>query len=460
MTLAAAFIGPASTPIGVPDGMWSLTRGGWMANHHMLLESDPFTSAPHIAGAPLNVQWLGDLALYASEAVGGIPLVIVFTAIVVTITYAVLVAAAHTASGHVRLSCVAVWAAFALGATNLSPRPQTLSYPFFAGFVFAVLQAEWRKDARWLWLLPPLTVVWANIHGSFALGLLLLACASVATRRRQYLMALVACALASCLNPYGPGVWLYVVGIGSNPVIRDFVTEWAPTTIDQPGGVLFFLSLALVGALALRSRLSRLEVLLLIAFGALAWSSVRLVVWWGILLAPTLARLLGDVLPAYQPRARDRPFVNVLVVAAALCVAAVSLPWTKGALPVLPPDKRGLFSSTAPVRVGEYLRTHDPPPTGRMFNHQTWGGYLEWIAWPRHQVFVDGRIELHPTQVWFDYLAIVFPSARWRELFASYDISYVVLAQDEEAELISDLKADSGWRVDYEDDQAIVLSRV
>jgi hypothetical protein len=95
-----------------------------------------------------------------------------------------------------------------------------------------------------------------------------------------------------------------------------------------------------------------------------------------------------------------------------------------------------------------------------MLNHQTWGGYLEWIGWPRHQVFVDGRIELHPDSVWLDYLAMVFPSARWRELLEQYDITYAVLSQDEEPELIGDLKADPQWRVDYEDDQAVVLSRV
>jgi hypothetical protein len=462
MTLTAAFIGPASTPVGVPDGLWSLLRGAWMVGHRALLDSDPFTSAPHIDGALVNVQWLGDLALYLPEALGGIPLVIVFTALVVTLTYAIVLAATYAASGHLRLSCVAVWIAFALGATNLSPRPQTLSYPFFATFVFAVMRDVWRKDPRWLWLLPPITVLWANVHGSFFLGFVLLGCAAVATRSPRYVVALSACIIASFVNPYGPGALVYVAGIGTNPVIRDYVTEWAPTAIDRDGGIVFFVSLVLLGALALRARvrLSLFEWVVLLVFGALAWSSVRVVVWWGILLASTLARLLGDVLPAHRPTGRDRPLVNVVVVALALGVAGLSLPWTKSALPILPVEKRGLFSSVTPVAVGEYLRTHDGPASGRMLNHQTWGGYLEWIAWPRHQVFLDGRIELHPNQVWFDYLRMVFPSARWRQLFADYDITYVVLSRDEEAELIADLRADPGWHTDYEDDQAIVLSRV
>ena len=94
-----------------------------------------------------------------------------------------------------------------------------------------------------------------------------------------------------------------------------------------------------------------------------------------------------------------------------------------------------------------------------MLNHQAWGGYLEWAAWPKHQVFLDGRIELHPDQVWLDYLEIVFPTARWRELVDKYDMSSVVLDKAGEPDLIADLRADPAWQLDYEDAQAVVLSR-
>ena len=95
-----------------------------------------------------------------------------------------------------------------------------------------------------------------------------------------------------------------------------------------------------------------------------------------------------------------------------------------------------------------------------MLNAQEWGGYLEWAEWPRHQVFLDGRIELHPDQVWLDYLSITFPSARWKELVAKYDISYFVLNKATEGDLVADLRADSdAWHVDYEDDQAVVFRR-
>jgi hypothetical protein len=469
LTVGAAFIGPASSPIGLPDIYWTLLTGAWMVANGRLLESDPFSAAPHVAGQVLNVQWLADLIFYGLDALGGMPMVITGTALAVATTFTLLLMATVSASGYLRLSCVSVWLAYILGATNLSPRPQTLAYPLFALFLLAVMRSEWRKDTRLLWALPPATALWANLHGSFFTGFVLLGCAAAArvlTSRslypaRPYVLTLVGCLLASLVNPYGPGSLVYVATIGSNPVIRDLVTEWAPTTVSWREGIMFFSSLVVLGALMLKARLrlTVFEVLVLLAFGYLAWSSVRAIVWWGLVIAPILARLLGSVLTSRLGTAREKPLLNAVILAAIASLALVSLPWFKTSISILPADKRGLFSPDTPVGVGEYLRTHEPPPSGMLFNNQGWGGYLEWAAWPRHEVFLDGRIELHPPQVWFDYLDIVFPSARWRELLDQYNIGRAVLSKAEQPELIDDLRADNAWRLDYEDDQAVVFSR-
>ncbi len=470
LTVAAAFIGPASSPIGLPDVYWTLLVGHWMVNHGTLLEFDPFTSAPHVSGPILNVQWLADLVFAGLDALGGLNMVITATALVVASTYTLLLAAAVTASGHLRLSCVVVWIAYVLGSSNLSPRPQTLAYPLFALFLLAVMRAEWRKDNRLLWLLPPATALWANLHGSFFTGFVLLGCAAggriIATRNlraaRPYAITLGACLLASMVNPYGPGALVYVATIGSNPIIRDLVTEWAPTTVNWREGILFFCSVLLIGGLALKSRLrlTITEILLLLAFGYLAWSSVRAIVWWGLAFTPVVARLLGSLVPGRQPTGRDRPLINGVILAGIALLAYISLPWNKALLPILPANKLGNFTDDTPVAVGDYLRSHDPPPAGQMLNDQNWGGYLEWATWPRHQVFLDGRIELHPPQVWLDYLDVVFPGARWPALLEKYNISYLVLSKDEHADLVADVRQTSGWRVDYEDDQAVVFSRI
>jgi hypothetical protein len=470
LTVGAAFIGPASTPIGLPDILWTLLRGQWMADHGTLITTDPFTSAPHISGQILNLQWLADLTYHAFDALGGLPGVITGTALVVATTYGLLLVAAATASGYLRLSCVAVWIAYVLGASNLSPRPQTLAYPLFAVFLLAVVRVEWRKDTRMLWLLPFLTAIWANVHGSFFTGWAVLGCAAlgqvITTRRlysaKPYLVTLAACVAASVVTPAGLGSLVYLATMSGNQIVRDYVTEWAPTSFSLREGPLFIGSVVLVCALTFKSRtrLTAFEIILLLVFGYLAWSSVRAVVWWGLVIAPILARLLGGVVPERVTSGRNVPVLNGFIIAMVGLLVFASLPQNKGMLPVLPVDKQGLFTPDTPVAVGDYLRTHEPPAEGKILNAQGWGGYLEWAAWPKHQVFLDGRIELHPDQVWLDYLEIVFPTARWRELVDKYDISYFVLDKSEQPDLIGDLRADSAaWHLDYEDDQAVVFSR-
>src|SRR5438309_3120119 len=358
LTVGAAFIGPASSPIGLPDIYWTLLAGAWMIADGSFLSGDPFTAAPHVGGTLLNIQWLADLIFHGLDLLGGLPMVITGTAVVVAATYALLLAATIAASGHLRLSCVAVWIAYALGSSNLSPRPQTLAYPLFALFLLAVMRAEWRNDTRLLWLLPPATALWANLHGSFFTGFVLLGCAAAArvlTARsllaaRPYAITLVGCLLASLVNPYGPGSLIYVASIGSNPVIRDFVTEWAPTTVSWREGIMFFASVLVLGALMLKSRLrlTAFEVLVLLVFGYLAWSSVRAIVWWGLVIAPILARLLGSLVPNRLGVSRDKPLLNAAILAGIACLAIVSLPWFKTSLTFLPDDTRGLFSPDTP----------------------------------------------------------------------------------------------------------------
>jgi hypothetical protein len=358
--------------------------------------------------------------------------------------------------------------AYLLGFSNLSPRPQALAYPIFGMFLFAVTRAVWRRDTRFLWLLPPLMIVWANVHGSFFMGFVLIGCAlvsQVVTDRsvraaRPFVLTLIACGLGAVVTPYGPGSLIYVASMGSNPIIRDFVTEWAPSSIGMSEGVFFFASVVVMGALALRSpaRLTIFEVLLLAAFGWLAISSVRAIVWWGLISAPIATRLLAAMLPRPVQRGRELPALNLLVLASVAAMVFASLPWVKDSLPLMPADKRGLVAAESPVGAADYLRAN-PPAQGRMLNHLAWAGYLEWVDWPAHEPFLDGRIEIHPPQVWMDFLTMTFPGAGWRSLLDQYDIGYAVLDRHAEADLVADLQVEPGWRTAYEDDQAVVFVR-
>jgi hypothetical protein len=469
LVIAGAFIGPASNPIGLPDIWWTLQGGAWMVEHGRLLVSDPFTSAPPTSGPVYNVQWLAQLIYFGVFHLGGLEMVLTGTAAAIALSYALVLGASVVASGRLRLACLSVAIGYLLAFSNLSPRPQTLAYPIFGCFVLAVTRAEWRRDTRLLWVLPGLMVVWANVHGSFFAGWLVLGCAAMGRALSErslraatpYLAALLGCCLAALVTPFGPGSLVYVASMGSNPVIRDLVTEWAPTSVSFREGAFFFASVAglLVLMLKARVKLSLTELLWLAVFGWLAISSVRAIVWWGLIVAPSATRLLGSLAADSPSTSREKPVLNVVIFTAILGMLAASLPWLKSEMPLLPEDKRALVSAAdTPLQVSEYLRTNPPPP-GRVFTHLAWGGYFDWANWPTFQPFVDGRIEIHPAQVWLDYLTITFPGAEWRSLLDRYAVSTLVLDRVADGDLANLVAADPGWRQTYEDDQAVVFVR-
>src|SRR5437763_14386652 len=90
LTLVGAFIGPASSPVGL-ETWTSLALGRWIVEHGALPASDPFTSAP-LSDQFVNQQWLAQLALYGVERLAGYQGVIVLTALAITAAYALLLA--------------------------------------------------------------------------------------------------------------------------------------------------------------------------------------------------------------------------------------------------------------------------------------------------------------------------------------------------------------------------------
>ena len=75
-----------------------------------------------------------------------------------------------------------------------------------------------------LWAIPFIVLVWANLHGSFFLGPVVLGLAWLEDLARPRAAAAPAARsspssrrLAACVTPFGPAVWVYAVGLSTNP---------------------------------------------------------------------------------------------------------------------------------------------------------------------------------------------------------------------------------------------------
>src|SRR5437763_5890482 len=162
------------------DLFWLLAAGRFVAQHGADAH-DAFLTLSH-GGHWYNQQWLSEWLIFQVQRLGGIRLV--------SFAYALLLAATL---GPLAWACrrkslgwtLAAWLLFAGSAVCvLQPRAAGFSLVAFAAALVIVQAAERRR--RLLLFLPPLFALWANLHGAFVAGLLLvglLALAAALERR-------------------------------------------------------------------------------------------------------------------------------------------------------------------------------------------------------------------------------------------------------------------------------------
>src|SRR5581483_3535435 len=221
------FIAMASDQSYLADFWHHLARGRAMAEEGRLVDHDLFTFT--VPGKPFqDVNWLSQLCYYGLYQWGGLALVQVANALVLALALGLLVHGCHRRVGSSSLAMGLGIIAFLGMWEVLTVRPQTFSLLFFV-VEYALLERAVAALARgerlnaWLRLgcVPVIVALWANMHGAFPAGLILVGGflagrvweARTNLRHDAALRMLAVCLLVSTLatlvNPYGWDIYRY-----------------------------------------------------------------------------------------------------------------------------------------------------------------------------------------------------------------------------------------------------------
>ena len=441
------------------DLAYHLRAGGQILDGGGIPRTDTWTYTA--AGLPwLDQQWGAQAILATTYRLAGWTGLVVLRAALVGLLFGLLFLACRLRGADLRRAAWLTLAAFFVSAVALALRPQLFGMVLLAGTLLVL--AGRHRWPRLLWLLPVIVAVWANLHGSFFLGPVVVGLAwledahdRVPAARRTLAIAVLA-ALAAYANPFGVEVWSYAVGLSTNSEVTARITEWQPTSLRAIPGILFFGSALAVAALVARqARAVRWATLAwLCVFFVIGVYAIRGVAWWPLGAAYAVAGLVAKV-PSEASAAvrtyRGTTRTNAAIVAA-LIVAGILL------LPVWRPIDPGLRApvgvvGNAPPGVTAALRDL-ARPSDRLFNPQTWGSWFE-FALPDLPLAIDSRIEVFPPQVWEDYAAVTGGSVGWESILDRWGVTIVVVPTDDEA-LIERLRA-AGWQVSFEDEDGIVF---
>ncbi|HEY1858973.1 MAG TPA: hypothetical protein VGG61_01380, partial [Gemmataceae bacterium] len=77
------------------------------------------------------------------------------------------------------------------------------------------------------------------------------------------------------------------------------------------------------------------------------------------------------------------------------------------------------------AQIAAHLR--DQGDGERVFCRFEWGEYMGWALAPRQKIFVDGRIEIFPDEIWNDFVAVTRGRADWQAILDRYGVDCLVL---------------------------------
>jgi hypothetical protein len=346
----------------------------------------------------IDQQWLGQLLLYWLHAAGGLRLLLVAHVLLLITGFSLALAYARRSGGTARSVALVGIVALFVALPNSSARTQTFAFLFFVG-LFWLLASDTRRPSRRTFLVIPLLVLWANVHGSAVLGAGLVVLWTFAElvragRRRdawddrlRALLIAGGSVLALLVSPYGLSVVDYYNSVLGSGTFRDLVTEWGAATF--PDQAPFFV--LAVGSIWLAARkprrLSLFEHLALVCTMFAAFDAVRNMVWFALVAVMVVPRALDDLWPLGDAPLRRRTNVAVAIGGLVVLVGAVAIAAARPSTWYIRDYPDDAASAVAAFAQGD--------PSVRVFANER---FADWLLWKvpalKGRVAFDARFEL------------------------------------------------------------------
>src|SRR3954467_7567216 len=283
------------------DFYLSLVSGRFVA-HHGFADQYPFATVAK-GGTWLNQQWLSELAFFRiAEFLGPTGLTMLY-AVLITTPLAILL---WLCRGKGWPMLVAVTAFYFPGVLAvIHPRAAGFTVVIFSLLV-AVLVVTWERAGddteRRRWWVPIAIIVlfalWANLHGGFVAGLLLLALATIGLAIDHWrgvpgavplsrvvglgAIAVLAAGTVTIATPLGSAIWSYLLSF-QNQAISLASTEWESAFGDPLAILYLVLAAAFAGWMWVCSPRPRRVTTLLVTAGFLVFAgySMRNIIFIG-----------------------------------------------------------------------------------------------------------------------------------------------------------------------------------
>jgi len=441
-----------------PDTYWHIALGRWILENHAVPGVDPFSHT--MPGAPWHAhEWAAGLLLAAAHAFAGWAGVVLVAAAAIGLTFGIFAWGLSVTLRPVYVLVLTVLALMGLSA-HLLARPHIVVLPVLTLWTVLMVfaRAGGRRPPLWAALLM---VPWANMHGSFPIGLGLaglLALEAFFEERsgqgrvrviRDWGLFLTLSTLAAFVTPFGLQGFLFPFQIGGMEKSFKWIMEWHPQDFSRPSPLEAWLMVMLAVALYRGLRIPPFRLVLCLGLLHLTLAHARmadyLILIVPLLLCPLIAAQWPDAPAGSAPAPLSRGMRLGGAAALALIVLAAAAMLAGSA--VAPSEDKSPVAALAAARQAPFF-------TEPVFNDYNFGGYL---IFERVPTFIDGRADMYGD----DFLdraltAASDPLAKpdLADLLEKYRIGWTLFHADDVAARLMDTNPD--WVEFYRDDVAVI----
>lgn len=503
-------------PLWHTDLWGHLKFGQWIAENAQLPVQEPLSVVADQGTTYIHFQWLAQLVyflIYRAGASladgtelrrleGGATLLQAFHGLMTFLRFAALLIAFRQLTRSMPLACAGIIFVLVFGLSPaLIERPQQWGLLFFA--LVLVPLARPMLSRRALVFIPVLFLLWANCHGSFPVGLVLLGVFLVGraidvwrkpdfgslnaqpkhnrwlapafdVQVRRLALVLFLSLAATLLNPHGIFLYSHILQLSRHPNIAT-MAEWQPLDFTRSAGAhwnyLLLLGLVVTSQVLSWRWPTPTQLLLFVTFALPPLWQQRQLTWW-TLIVPCL------VLPAWQAignrlswpwlHYQSQPNFKKTVLAIVLVVFFL-LWWTPTGwlLSGNPRPLPAALSAATPwqltwqlrhpdedapwelPRLREALQKHYPEGkfTGAVFASETLGDYLLWKLPKDMPVLAFSHAHLFTPDYWQDHMSVLGGQKGWQKILKQRHANLVVIEPLIWQNLAQQLRQSPDWLI-------------
>ena len=465
------------------DIWWHLKTGQLLLENHVFPRTDIYSYTA--AGRPWVLhEWLSQVIFYKAYTLGGESLLALLRPICLILVFFILMANIFLDEKgfafpefllFIFLTYIGVMAIW----PRIIVRPHLLSMVMMVLFFYCLTRYRLRRD-RSLYYLPPLQVLWVNLHSAAILGIILvimffagcwLDVVTVSGKKvvRQeptkndsgrIFLIVVLVILATFANPS-----TYHIFGELETMKKEYlgIKEWqspfsvSPYMVPNMFFYWFYPVLAIIFATMSFRKISWSDIIICVFLAIISLKSLRNIEIFVLVTIPIVYRWGRQILQNLERRTSHMMVYYLTGGGLAVIVCLTSIKVTTQGMHIVRSGRNlrmhlGVGYNKPDGAIDYVLKNH---LRGNMYNSYDIGGYIIWRGYPDLKVMMDGRVVVYGKELLWKIMYL--DPEKLESLVREYSIGYFILKNSAGEEDLNDyLHLTKRWALVYFDDEALV----